>query len=143
MQPPSETPLLLEYLFGDSAALARQAASPRLLRWCRAFDEWLAERRRECQPATYRHSKVVWQRLLQNSRKMPWELAPADLQRHVDSLREAGYAPTSLAHELGAVRSFYRYCARLDVDPLCGPGFDPTAGAVSYTHLTLPTNREV
>jgi hypothetical protein len=43
-QPP--IPRLLLYLFGDAAEAARSGAAPRLLRWCRAFDDWLEERRR-------------------------------------------------------------------------------------------------
>jgi hypothetical protein len=40
----NETPLLLQFLFGDSAGTAQRAESPRLLRGAKAFDGWLAER---------------------------------------------------------------------------------------------------
>jgi hypothetical protein len=35
-------PLLIEFLFGESAPIAYQEASERLLRWSRDYDDWLA-----------------------------------------------------------------------------------------------------
>ena len=46
----NEPPLLLQYLFGESAQTALQGASPRLLRWAEAFDDWLAQRAGQVTP---------------------------------------------------------------------------------------------
>jgi hypothetical protein len=39
------TPTLLKLLLGDSAEIALAAASPRLLTWCQAYEDWLAQQR--------------------------------------------------------------------------------------------------
>jgi len=45
MEEESKTPMMLTFMFGEAAKVAQRGASERLLRWCRAYDEWLAERR--------------------------------------------------------------------------------------------------
>ena len=39
MKSQDQIPLMLQFLFGDTARVVGQAASPRLLAWCQAFDE--------------------------------------------------------------------------------------------------------
>ena len=46
MDAENEVPILMQFMFGESAARVRSSASERLLRWCQAMDDWLAERRR-------------------------------------------------------------------------------------------------
>ena len=74
MEEESKTPLLLEYLFGETAGTAQRGASARLKIWAAAFDEWMAERRRKYKPTTTKQSKLAWRRLLRQGGKMPWEL---------------------------------------------------------------------
>ena len=51
MEDENKIPLLLEFLFGEAAQAAQRGASERLRRWGRAFDDWLAERRRRADVA--------------------------------------------------------------------------------------------
>ena len=120
MSQANEAPFLLQLLFGQNAALVRAAASERLQRWCQAMDDWLAQRRRENHPATYRSSKDAWRRLLSHCPKPPWELTTGDLQAHVDRMLAQGYAPASIQKELCSLSRFYRWCSQQQVDPACG-----------------------
>ena len=62
----NEIPAMLQFMFGESAGLARLGASARLLLWSKAMDEWLAERQRKNSLGTYNSSKIAWRRLLPN-----------------------------------------------------------------------------
>ena len=55
-------PLLLVFYFGEAAGRAQQGASRRLVRWSRAFDEWLAERKRNDGADTIKQSVLAWRR---------------------------------------------------------------------------------
>ena len=123
----NEVPILLEFMFGEAAGLARLTASDRLLRWCQAMEDWLAERRRLNHATTYRRSKVAWKRLLSHCAKPPWEIGSSDLQAHVERLEEQGYAPGTIKCELGSLSRFYQWCSQQQVDPACGEGFNPVA----------------
>ncbi len=68
MEEKNKVPLLLEFLFGESAETARRRASPRLRRWGEAFEEWIAEQGRRCKPSTSKHAKTTWRRLLRERR---------------------------------------------------------------------------
>jgi site-specific recombinase XerD len=114
-------------MFGESALTAFRGASPRLLLWCRAFDEWLAERRRLYTPSCYNKGLVAWRRLYRQSRDMPWELRPAGIAAHVESMREQGFSPNTVNGELGAIDLFYRWCSEKRLDPDCEPYFNPAA----------------
>ena len=67
-------PLLLEYLFGESAAAAQRGASARLLTWAEAFEAWIAEHEPIRAPKTISKWKRAWRRLLQERGQMPWQL---------------------------------------------------------------------
>ena len=60
----NEVPFLLGFMFGESAALAHKGASERLLRWCQAMDDWLADRHQLNRRSTYRNSKNAWRYML-------------------------------------------------------------------------------
>ncbi len=120
-------PLLLQYLFPDSAAAAASAASERLLAWCRAFEDWLAELGRRLKPGTISTTCRDWRRLLRQCPKMPWELEPADLERHVAWMQAQGYSLATLRHALAHISAFFRWCGQHAVDAACGPGFNPAA----------------
>ncbi len=50
MEEKNKVPMLLEFLFGEEAETVQRGASPRLMRWGEAFDEWMAEQGRRCKP---------------------------------------------------------------------------------------------
>ncbi len=87
MDDPPPIPKLLLYLFGDAAAAAFRGASPRLLRWCRAFDDWLDERRQNFSYHNYKLVQRTWRRFLSQQGKLPWELTPADIEAHLAWMR--------------------------------------------------------
>ena len=74
MEEESKTPLLLEYLFGETAGTAQRGASPRLLAWAAAFEAWIAEHEPIRAPKTISNWKLAWRRLLQERGQMPWQL---------------------------------------------------------------------
>ena len=74
MEDKNQVPILLEFLFGQAAQTAQRGASPRLIRWAAAFDEWIAERGRVYKPCTTDHARRTWRRLLRERCLMPWEL---------------------------------------------------------------------
>jgi site-specific recombinase XerD len=114
-------------MFGESAATALHGASARLLLWCRAFDEWLAERRRLYSHSCYNKGLVAWRRLYRHSHAMPWELRPADIAGHVAAMREEGFSANTVNGELGAIDLFYRWRAEKRRDPDCEAYFNPAA----------------
>jgi integrase len=120
-------PTLLAFLFGEHAALARQGASARLLLWCTAFDDWLAERRRKYCRNACTSAANAWRQLLGRLRKAPWEITPADLKDHVCWLEGLGRAPDTIRGVLAGLSGFYAWCDSQRVDPLCAPGFNPAA----------------
>ncbi|MEJ2709697.1 MAG: tyrosine-type recombinase/integrase [Anaerolineales bacterium] len=122
------TATLLQYLFGESASAAEQGASPRLLLWCRAFDDWLEERRRKYTQKTWRASMVVSRRLMQLCGKLPWELEQADVVRYIEWMQEQGYPNSTICYDLGVINNFYRWCDRMRFDPQCEAGFNPVQG---------------
>jgi len=128
MDDPPPTPKLLVYLFGEAAETAQHAASPRLLLWCRAFDDWLEERGRKYRSGASRLAERSWKRLLGQQGKLPWELSQADFEAHAAWMRAQGYSANYTAHALGVMANFYRWCAAQQVDPECPPGFNPAAG---------------
>jgi hypothetical protein len=57
MEDKDKVPMLLEFLFGEfpqgcgiNFETVWRGASPRLMRWGEAFDEWMAEQGRRCKP---------------------------------------------------------------------------------------------
>jgi integrase len=144
----NEIPFLLQFLFGQAAGLAHRDASERMLRWCRAMDDWLAERGRKCINRTYRRSKTAWKRLLSHCGKPPWEITPADIHQHIEWMEASGYAPSTINTELGVLSRFYDWCAQGDIDPGCGLAFNPLAQVpkpkrVNYSHTKVLSRAEV
>jgi hypothetical protein len=125
----NKIPVMLEFLFGEAAERAQRGASRRLRRWCRAFDDWLKERQSRYGQATHKQARLAWRRLLRQQHKMPWELSKADIEEHARRLQEEGYAAATIANAIGIIGNFYRWCEEQQVDPACGVGFNPAAGA--------------
>jgi hypothetical protein len=128
MEEENKIPMLLEFLFGESAETARRGASPRLRRWAAAFDEWLAERGRKYKPSTTNQAKITWRRLLRERGVMPWELRVDDIEQHVAWMEAEGYAASTIYKALGIIANFYRWCDERQVDPNTMAGFNPAAG---------------
>ena len=144
----NEIPILLEFMFGENAALARQTASPRLLRWCQAMDDWLAERQQRCTERTTRGSITAWKRLLSQCAKTPWEITPTDVREHVDWMQARGYAASTIKTELGMLAKFYEWCGELQIDQEPGQAFNPVAGVpkpkvAAYTQAKVLSRGEV
>ncbi|HEX6306049.1 MAG TPA: tyrosine-type recombinase/integrase [Anaerolineales bacterium] len=104
-----EVPVLLSVLFGDKAPLVREEASERMLRWCQAFEDWLAERAK-VYPENRRKLQFVWKQLLSQTGKPPWEILPEDISAYAEGLKAQGRAPRTICNHLVVVSSFYRWC---------------------------------
>ena len=125
MEEENIVPKMLELLFGDAAGAAMQIAPPRLLLWCRAFDDWLAERSLTQKPRTIESLVQAWRLLFHRYHKMPWEISREDIEAHAAWMQAQGYADSMTAQTVGKVASFYRWCDEHRVDPQCAPGFNP------------------
>src|SRR5674476_355256 len=82
--------------------------------------------------AAYGHSIIVQERRhphrrVQHRREIKWALNDSELARHPDDDRLSGVYGTIIFDDLG--------------DTLNGPHQRNVTVSVSYTHLTLPTNR--
>ncbi len=145
MEENNKVPMLLEFLFGEAAETVRRGASPRLMRWGEAFDEWLDEQGRRCKPSTSKQAKITWRRLLWErggSRSgscpsgmrdklttgLPWELSQKDIEGHAAWMAAENYTATTIASALGIIAAFYRWCDERQIDPQCEAGFNPAAG---------------
>jgi hypothetical protein len=122
-----KVPLLLSYLFGEAAAAALQGAAERLRVWACAFEAWLEERLRSFNRVAVRQSRQAWQRLLGQTRKLPWELSQADIEGHLAWLKDEGYSPFTIYYTR-YINDFYKWCEAQRVDPECPPGFNPAEG---------------
>jgi integrase len=120
-------PTLLQFMFAEKAALAYQGASQRLLLWCAAFDDWLAERKRKYLKNACLTSTNAWKQLLSRLPLAPWEITPADIKSHVQWLEGQGRAPVTIRGVLAGLSGFYAWCDSRRIDPLCAPGFNPAA----------------
>jgi hypothetical protein len=110
-------PLLIEFLFPDSAPTAHRIASERLLLWSQAFDYWLAGLRERYSPSRRKTAVAAWRRLLHAQRKPPWELLPADMAQHIAWMEAQGYAPGTIAVSFRILSDFYRWCAERELEP--------------------------
>ena len=128
METENKPPLLLELLFGEAAQAARQGASERLLRWCAAFDEWLAELRRSDRRGAAGQALNAWRQLMQQGRKPPWELSHEDLEQHAAWMLAQGYAAGTIRNYMADIANFYRWCSARRVDEACPPDFNPAVG---------------
>lgn len=123
-----DVPILMDFLYGDKAKLAMEALDQRLLRWCQAFEDWLAERQKVVHHLTYKNSRFAWKQMLAQVGKPPWKISKSDVSGYVEWLQEQGRAPGTIRLHLGAISSFYSWCDERGVDPDCDPGFDPVKG---------------
>jgi integrase len=122
-------PQLLSFYFGDSANTAQVAASQRLKKWSRAFDQWIDQRSRDSHMGTTRQARQAWRRLVQQLGKMPWQISREDIELHIEWMKEEGYAANTINCAVGLVGSFYRWCDEQKVDRACGEGFNPAKEA--------------
>jgi hypothetical protein len=120
-------PLLLKLLFGETSPVSLQQVSPRLLLWAGAFQDWLDDIRSRDE-FLYRDSLRYWKRLLELVNRPPWDISPSHLASFRTHLETQGLAPATVVKHLCCIHSFYRWVNRLDLDPLCEPGFNPVAG---------------
>ena len=148
MEEKIKVPMLLEFLFADAAETALRGASPRLILWAAAFDQWLAERGRVYKPCTTKQSKLALRRLLRQRRLMPWEMNQEHIQGHVAWMQAQGFAASTIYNALGTIAQFFRWCDERQIDPECEPGFNPAAGVVRprikiYAHAQLLSRGEL
>jgi hypothetical protein len=133
-------PLLLEFLFPESAESVLPLVSPRLLRWCSSFDSWLAERRQSRPPKDRTHAIRSWRSLLGVCGKPPWEITQADIEQHAAWMESNGYSPISICSALTFISAFYRWCAEHQPDPECPPSFNPAAGVARPKYSRRPVS---
>ncbi len=122
-----EIPLMLKYLFGDTAGLAKRSASERMLKWCTGFDGWLDEMGRTFRRDKIKQAKMTWKLLLKQTGKAPWELGRQDIEAHLAWMETEGYAASTRANRVGILADFYRWCDQHRIDPECEAGFNPAA----------------
>jgi integrase len=124
--PESDTiPILIQFLYGEYAAAVLPASSERLLKWARAFDEWLRERKLSKNQGLYPHARLGWKYLLNLVRRPPWEIGPADIEGFRDAMLEQGSAHNTVRAELFRISDFYEWCGRRGIDPETEAGFNP------------------
>jgi integrase len=127
MRGENQVPYLLKFMFGESADVALKTASEQLLQWSKAMDAWLEERQRNNAASTLRTSRVAWERLLSKCIKAPWEIGEEELQRHIEQMEAEGYSTNTINFEMTCLSSFYRWCSKHKVDPVCEEEFNPAA----------------
>ena len=127
----NETPLLLQFLFGEAAALAQEGASPRLLCWCQAMDDWLAERQGIYTHKTFTWSYHAWKGLLSHSGQLPWKITPADIRQYNEWLEASEYTSSTIHSEFGLLAQLYVWCAQHQVEPDSGLAFNPAGAAAA------------
>lgn len=136
MEEAGRTPTMLRFIFGERATAAQRGVSERLIRWSRAFDEWLEERGTIFRPSTRKQSRLAWKRLLQvwrnedpgtSSSKMPWELEKGDIEQFMEWMKAKGYAASTIANSVGMLANFYRWFGERWIDPEWVTGFNPAA----------------
>jgi hypothetical protein len=114
---PDQIPLLIQFLFPDSAPTAHRVASDRLLLWSQAFDSWLSDLRARYSPSRRKTAVAAWRSLLHSRRKPPWELLPADIAQHIAWMQAQGYASGTIAVSIRVLSDFYRWCAGQELEP--------------------------
>jgi integrase len=122
-------PMMLTFMFGEAAKVAQRGASERLLRWCQAYEEWLAERKRTSKRSTVKQSVIAWRRLAKQCGKTPWDLTETDIEQHAAWMQTQGYSPATIACALGIFSNFFRWCGERRIDPECEDGFNPAKKA--------------
>jgi len=143
-----DIPLLFTFYFGDSASSAHSGASRRFKKWSRAFDQWIAQRRRDYRKDTLKHALLAWRRLVRQSGKMPWQLTPSDIDHHLAALKQEGFALSTVNGSIGFIAGFYQWCAEQHVDSACPPGFNPAKGAsrtklIRYAEVSMWSREEL
>jgi site-specific recombinase XerC len=135
-----QIPSLITFYFGDSATHAQRAASRRLRKWSRAFEDWIEQRKLEYQKDTVKHILLAWRRLARQSTKLPWQLTSADIDQHVLWLRQEGFAESTINGSLGFISGFFQWVDQNHLDSACPPDFNPAKSAV---RLSLPLYNDV
>ncbi len=119
------TPLLFSFYFGDSANTAHVAASRQLKKWSRAFDQWIDHFKRDSHNGAAKQARLAWRRLVRHIAKMPWRIAPEDIESHLSWLEQESFARSTINPTLGFIRAFYCWCDEHHVDSLCPTRFNP------------------
>jgi site-specific recombinase XerD len=116
---------LIGMIFGERAGQVAVVAGTRLLRWAKAFEAWAREREGCCTRETARRSVCAWRDFLRWCGTMPWEVSQAQVQDYKESCLEQGLMAYTVSRRLYELERFYTWCAQREVDPACGPDFNP------------------
>lgn len=139
-------PLLMRFYFGENAERAQRGASRRLVKWSRAFEQWLAERRAKLNEGSASEGRLAWRRLARQCGKMPWEVKREDIEGLMRWMQEEEYAKGTINNTVGLISSFYDWCSAHGLDAACGKDFNPAKGVVrirkAYYEGTTPWSRE-
>ncbi|MFU8774043.1 MAG: tyrosine-type recombinase/integrase, partial [Anaerolineales bacterium] len=110
--------------------------SPRLDRWRSAFEQSLQNHFAIYNPYTAKLYRQNLQYFFFQVRKLPWQITTSDIQSYIDNLILQGKKPATVNKYVTNLSILYKWCLLKDVDPLCDPNFNPTAGVVRY--ITKP-----
>lgn len=110
MTSPEPTPRLLELLFGENAGLAYSSASEQMLRWAKAFEEWLTHRQQNYHKSYGLRAVYAWKKALGYLRKPPWQFTSKDMRDLRGHMEANRYAGMTIRHYLSDIESFYDWC---------------------------------
>ncbi len=131
----NKVPMLLEFLFGESAEIAQRGASERLMHWVEAFDEWLEARRTRFSPNVGEDSHRAWAEFLAFTRKVPWDVQVEDVQAYIKALEGVGLRAGTIQGRLTGLKKFYEHCQEKGIDAQCPAGLSSIGQIGEMSHL--------
>ena len=117
-------PTLIRLMYGERAGMVSRDASPRLKRWCAAFEAWLLYRLER----SSREARRAWKGLLGLIPKAPWEITEADVEQYAAFLQARAYANSTIKQRLREVERFYERCDQHRLDGEDATIFNPAVG---------------
>ena len=148
MLQPGPLPTLLRLMFGESAPAYLELYNERTLKWVKAFDGWLDERKAAGRSDLYSLSLLAWRRLLGLLVGLPpFAITTVEIERYRVWEAGQGMAAGTINNRVAMISAFYSWCSLHSVDPECGPSFNPAAGVsrlkeINYANAALLSPEE-
>jgi site-specific recombinase XerD len=115
-------------LTGELIPAGELAEVDKTRRWLEASELFLNSRNSENTRSAYRQALVD---LLDHSKKSPWAIERADVQRWVEDMRQRGLSASTIRLRVSAISSFYAFCqdefALVSSNPAGGKSLRPAA----------------
>ena len=111
MHDPNPPPELLTLMFGQGAS-AISSATPRLILWAQAFDDWLASIHAARGDKPRCQALRSWELLLRFHRCPPWDIDRTRLESWTASLAKSGHTANTIRAYQGRVSGFLRFCSK-------------------------------